>query len=49
MDNVYDLDTIYMKLDDYLKRKPISRCRDELLNILYGENEDDDVVDCAQA
>ncbi|CAH1420019.1 unnamed protein product [Lactuca virosa] len=40
MDDVYDLDTIDVELDEYFKRKPIFRCKDEFLNILCEEDDD---------
>ncbi|CAI9299690.1 unnamed protein product [Lactuca saligna] len=48
MDDVYDLDSINVELD-YFKRKLISQCRDEFLNILCEEDDDNDANDDAQA
>ncbi|CAH1413731.1 unnamed protein product [Lactuca virosa] len=49
MDDVYDLDSIDVELDDYFKRKPISRCKDEFLNILCEEDDGDDATNDPQA
>ncbi|CAI9302219.1 unnamed protein product [Lactuca saligna] len=45
MDDMYDLDTIDVELDDYFKRKPIFQCRDEFLNILCEKDNNDDATD----
>ena len=41
MDDIYEPETIDVQLDEYFKIKPISRCRDEFLNTLCEENDDE--------
>ncbi|CAH1436283.1 unnamed protein product [Lactuca virosa] len=39
MEDIHDLDTIDVELDEYFKRKQISQCKDKFLNILYEEDD----------
>lgn len=42
MEEIHDLDTINVELDEYFKRKQIFRCKDDFLNILCEEDDDDE-------
>ena len=44
MEDVPEIETIDVELDDFIKRKPVSRCRDEFLNILCGDDDEDGIT-----
>ncbi|CAI9272947.1 unnamed protein product [Lactuca saligna] len=41
MEEIHNLDTIDVELDEYFKRKQIFRCKDDFRNILCEEDNDD--------
>ncbi|CAH1413690.1 unnamed protein product [Lactuca virosa] len=41
IDEVFESDTIDVQLHDFFKRKPVSRCKDEFLNVLCEESDDE--------
>ncbi|CAH1445692.1 unnamed protein product [Lactuca virosa] len=45
MEDIHDFDTIHVELDAYFKKKQVFRCKDELLNILCEEDDDEAVDD----
>ncbi|XP_023755101.1 uncharacterized protein LOC111903563 [Lactuca sativa] len=43
MDEVFEPDTIDVQVDDFVKTKSVSRCKDEFLNVLCEDSDDEPV------
>ncbi|CAH1451872.1 unnamed protein product [Lactuca virosa] len=43
MDEVFEPDTIDVQVDDFVKTKSVSRCKDEFLNVLCEDSDDESV------
>ncbi|CAH1414557.1 unnamed protein product [Lactuca virosa] len=43
MDEVFEPDTIDVQVDDFVKTKSVSRCKDEFLNVLCEDGDDEPV------